>query len=109
MDNSYQNNMGREPRLLRRSGFWSFSQIPYFPSWEGLGVATLADLQTCRLLTRVNALLLSAIRQLCDNYIALRLQLLLLDNSYCSALERHSAALRQLYRSANYYYLSIGQ
>ncbi|MDY7006653.1 MAG: hypothetical protein SWX82_22710 [Cyanobacteriota bacterium] len=50
--------------------------------------------------TIVIALLLSAIRQLCGSYIALRLQLLLLDNSYCSALERHSAALRQLYRPA---------
>ncbi|MDY7003772.1 MAG: hypothetical protein SWX82_07360 [Cyanobacteriota bacterium] len=27
-------------------------------------------------------------------------QLLLLDNSYCSALERHSEQVRQLYRSA---------
>ncbi|MDY7004082.1 MAG: hypothetical protein SWX82_08985 [Cyanobacteriota bacterium] len=52
----------------------------------------------CYYWTIVIALLLSAIRQLCGSLIALRLQLLLLDNSYCSALERHSAALRQLNR-----------
>ncbi|MDY7002929.1 MAG: hypothetical protein SWX82_02860 [Cyanobacteriota bacterium] len=40
--------------------------------------------------TIVIALLMSAIRSKCGSYIALRTQLLLLDNSYCSADERHS-------------------
>ncbi|MDY7006531.1 MAG: hypothetical protein SWX82_22090 [Cyanobacteriota bacterium] len=44
----------------------------------------------CYYWTIVMALLLSAIRSKCGSYIALRLQLLLLDNSYGSALERHS-------------------
>ncbi|NES69446.1 MAG: hypothetical protein F6K24_31585 [Okeania sp. SIO2D1] len=34
---SYQNNWVAQPRFLRRSGFWSEAQIPYFPSWGGLG------------------------------------------------------------------------
>ncbi|MDY7009052.1 MAG: hypothetical protein SWX82_35390 [Cyanobacteriota bacterium] len=50
---------------------------------------------------------LTSIRQLYCPAIAI-ITIYLLDNSYCSALERHSAALRQLNRCATAI-ITIGQ
>ncbi|MDY7002928.1 MAG: hypothetical protein SWX82_02855, partial [Cyanobacteriota bacterium] len=58
--------------------------------------------------TIVIAVLKSAIRSKCGSYIAVRTQLLLLDNSYYSADERHSEQVRQVYRCANAI-ITIGQ
>ncbi|RQH09567.1 hypothetical protein D5R40_11635 [Okeania hirsuta] len=34
----YQNNMGRATPPFKAQYFWIVAQIPYFRSWEGLGV-----------------------------------------------------------------------